>query len=373
MKMLFYHPVPILQNASSASGIRPAKMIRAFRAAGFDVDEVCGYSAERKAAIIEVKKKISQGTKYDFAYGENTTLPFAMNDPSHFPRNPFLDYSFWIWLKKQKIPFGCFYRDVYWRFPELRKGQDFPKWALPLPFHYLDMLFLKMTCSKLFLPSSEYAKFLPFDFKEEQISTLPPGCEIEKNISKKNFSIVGNKLNLFYVGGVTPPIYDISPMLDFFNFQRGHNVGLTLCCRETEWKKLLERKIYGRFNLTSISIIHKKGKELNEYWTSASVFLALWQKNKYRDFAVPFKIFEVLGYGLPIITTFGTASGHFVEANNFGWAIEPTSHDLSILIKKLTAKPDLIQEKRESILANQKNYTWNARIQNVVDSLLRKE
>ncbi|NLE27464.1 MAG: glycosyltransferase [Clostridiaceae bacterium] len=361
MRIIFYHPAPIKENATSASGIRPAKMLNAFRTAGFEVDEVCGFGAERKVAINAIKKKVNQGIHYAFAYGENTTLPFALNEPSHFPLYPFLDYSFWYWLKQHNIPFGCFYRDFYWRFPEFRKGIAFHKWSVPLPFHFADIAFLTKTCTKLFLPSEGVASYLPFKNDKKLICALPPGCdEIADNSKDTTSYLDAELLNVFYVGGITPPNYDLSPMFDFFS-QPKEKVNFTLCCREQEWLNIMKNKNYLNFNSEAINIIHKSGDELSPYWSSASVFLSLWGETPYHDFGAPFKFYEALGHGIPIITTRGTAAGDFVDTQGFGWAIEPTAHALASLMDHLLHNPALIKEKKERIRTERHKHTWTER------------
>jgi hypothetical protein len=60
---IFYHPAPIRENATSASGNRPFKMLFAFRNAGFTVDTVCGYPQERANSSHLIKENVAQGIK----------------------------------------------------------------------------------------------------------------------------------------------------------------------------------------------------------------------------------------------------------------------------------------------------------------------
>lgn len=370
MRIIFYHPAPIRENATSASGIRPFKMLSAFKNAGFIVDTVCGYPQERASSIRLIKEKVAQGIKYDFAYGENTTYPFPLSDPYHKLKYLCLDYAFWRWLKKNKIPFGCFYRDIFWRFSAFTKKTSLFKRLVFYFFHYLDVLLLKQYTASLFLPSVEMSPFLPFKFTFDHIQALPPGCEIEEqSIDSLHYS--QETLNLFYVGGILPPLYNLSAVLNFFSTSRT-NSKLTLCCREKEWELVEQKKIYDEFNFREINLVHKQGVDLREYWNSASVFLALWENLQYLDFAVPFKLFEAIGYGVPIITTRDTAAGRIVETNNLGWAIAPTVEEFACLMRKIQNNPKLLEEKRRNILAVRKNHTWEARINKVVEVLIRK-
>ena len=72
--IIFHHPKPILPDAKSASGIRPARMLEAFTSLGFEVDVVAGFSGERKRSIARVLEKMKEGKKYDFLYSEEDDM-----------------------------------------------------------------------------------------------------------------------------------------------------------------------------------------------------------------------------------------------------------------------------------------------------------
>ncbi|MDC4646009.1 hypothetical protein OHV73_19385, partial [Acinetobacter baumannii] len=89
LNIIFHCPFPLDLNAKSASGIRPIKILQAFRDLGCNVDLVTGYSRERRLAINEIKRKIKNGHQYSFVYSESSTMPTALTDPHHLPLNPF--------------------------------------------------------------------------------------------------------------------------------------------------------------------------------------------------------------------------------------------------------------------------------------------
>jgi glycosyltransferase involved in cell wall biosynthesis len=368
MRMIYYYPAPIQENAKSASGIRPRRMLEAFKNIGYTVDCVTGHSKERNEAIKKVKENVKRNIKYDFAYGEDTTLPFAMNDPSHLPLYPFMDYSFWAWMKSNNIPFGCFYRDMYWRFPEYRKGIDFHKWAAPLPFHYLDVYMLKKYASKIFFPTKKCANDLPFELPYSMVEELPPGGKLCDSISVKNFSENGI-LNLFYVGGILPPSYDMKPLIDFVSVT-DLSVSLVICCRENEYKEVITRGIYKNIFSQSIKIIHKSGSELDDFWDISDLFVIMREKARYLKNAMPFKVFEAIGHAIPIIISEGSAAADFVKQYDFGWKIEPTKEELNSLIKSILNNPEILEEKKQSLLAHRNEHTWEARAKHVSETLL---
>ena len=361
-RMIYYYPAPILENATSASGIRPWKMLEAFRSIGYAVDLVSGYSNERQKCIDAVKRNVKNGIKYDFAYGEDTTLPFAMNNPSHIPFSPFMDYAFWAWMKRNDIPFGCFYRDMYWRFPEYRKGLAFHKWAVPLPFHYLDIVMLKNLCKAIFFPCVRCAEDLPFKIPESQAFALPPGCENEEINIDKQIGVWDkqNPLKLFYVGGILPPSYDIAPVVNFAAITN-LPIELTICCREKEFKQALSDGIYKKIDSPTIKVVHESGAGLRRYWEESDIFIVLREKARYLRNAMPFKVSESIGWGLPIIISTGSAAADMVREYDFGWTIEPREEDLYNIILSIINDHRVLENKRSNMLEKRSEFTWKAK------------
>ena len=61
MRCIFHVPMTISDQPKSGSGIRPLKMLQAFRDIGYDVSVVMGNGKERKKAIQNIKKEIRKG------------------------------------------------------------------------------------------------------------------------------------------------------------------------------------------------------------------------------------------------------------------------------------------------------------------------
>ena len=89
--MVFCHPLPVPQNALSGSGVRPRRMLNAFREIGFEVEEITGYSRDRHRSARRLLDEIARGRRIDFAYAESATTPHALSDSHHYPRRPLLD------------------------------------------------------------------------------------------------------------------------------------------------------------------------------------------------------------------------------------------------------------------------------------------
>ena len=62
MKIIYHTPVPLNPNSSVGCGIRPIKMLEAFKNIATDVTVVAGNASERRASINKIKNelKISQ-------------------------------------------------------------------------------------------------------------------------------------------------------------------------------------------------------------------------------------------------------------------------------------------------------------------------
>ena len=102
-RCIFHHPAPIADSPNVGSKLRPNRMLQALRTIGYEVDEVTGYSEERKEKIEKIKKNIKDGIIYDFVYAENSNDPIALADADHIPRHPFMDIAFFRFCRKNQI------------------------------------------------------------------------------------------------------------------------------------------------------------------------------------------------------------------------------------------------------------------------------
>lgn len=107
-KCIFHYPGPIQDSPVTGSGVRPRKMLEAFYTLGFDVTVVSGYSRERKKIMRQIADNMSSGVKYEFVYSESTTMPTALSDEDHLPRNPFMDEFFLGYCKRIMFQLDCF-------------------------------------------------------------------------------------------------------------------------------------------------------------------------------------------------------------------------------------------------------------------------
>ena len=359
-KCIFHYPSPVKSNPSSGSEVRPSRMLNAFKNLGYDVYAVTGYSQERAKKIKELFARIAKGEEYDFVYSENTTMPTALSDKDHVPRHPIMDDLFLRRCRKEGIPVGLFYRDAYWQFPLYKEAVS---WYIPLvtiPLYKHELRSYRNNTDVLFVPSNEFARAIGYKGNYQE---LPPGGD-EVNAEDK-YERNDDCINIFYVGGVNG-LYDITIPTKVIS--ELPNVRLTICCRKTEWdanselRKLIENK-------NNIRVIHKIKSELESYYKEADLTMALFERNEYRDLAMPVKLFEYIGYGKPVIVTRGTAAGRYILENNAGWAIDFEAGEFKELLCKLVENREEIIKKTDNVRAIMDKNTWTARAASVVENL----
>lgn len=361
-KIIFHHPLPLNPNATSASGIRPLRMLEAFKSLGYQVDVVSGYSAERKAAIKAIKKNIKSGIKYDFIYSESSTMPTVLTDPHHLPLHPLLDFSFFRFCKKHNVKTGLFYRDIYWLFESYSKNLSWIKSTVAKLAYRYELYFYNQYLEKLYLPSMAMGDHIPIVSATKHLA-LPPGHDITKNKSQYVHKVKSrDKLIIFYVGGMIG--YNMHTLVEVINNR--DDVELIICTRLNEWNAVSPEYPVLKGN---IKIIHKIGEEMVQILQSTDLVSVYVKPEEYRDFAVPFKLFEYLGNRKPIIASQGTLAGNFVSDNGIGWTIPYNENDLNALLDNLVSNPDLIADVTKKMDGIAENNTWQARAKQVVKDL----
>lgn len=363
MNIIFHCPFPLSPQSTSASGIRPIKMLEAFRELGFHVDVVSGYSKERQKAVKQVERKITSGFEYQLVYSESSTMPTVLTDPNHLPLRPFLDACFFRTCQKNRIPIALFYRDIYWRFESYNKNLSFFKRNISKACYYFDLWVYKTYINRLYLPSLEMGKYIPC-VPKCVMGSLPPGHEVDlkkvNNQSKKS-----SGLNIFYVGGMSDH-YQMHKL--FSSIAKNNNdITLTVCTRQSEW--LSVKSTYP--NLTSnIQIIHKHGKEMVAHLLAADIVSIFVKPQEYWRFAEPFKLYEYLGYEKPIIVSQGTLAGSFVDKYKLGWSIPYEDEAICNLLEFLHKNPEEIDKIKQNMSKFSQCHSWRSRAEKVVSEVL---
>lgn len=350
--MIFHAPFDVgAYHSKSASGIRPQRMLEAFRDAGFDVFLVTGGVRERKVAIAEVKRQIRNGDVFDFVYSESTTKPHIFTGRYQYPLNPFFDYAFFRFCRKNNVPVSLFYRDVYWRFKEFREDLGVVKANILRPFYIYDLLQYKRAIDVLYVPSDGYAEQIPSGLRPPT-ALLPPGGEIVGEVKEVPSQ------SLLYIGGLGSH-YTMHEA--FSAVADDPTLSLTVCTREPEWD-LVEESYQSAAN---ISVVHKSGQQLDSLYEEARYCLIFMESSEYRKFAVPFKLYEYIGRGKPIIASSGTYAGKVVEELGVGWTIPYDAQALADLLHRIENEPGEYRETLTRLRLTREENTWEKRAQQV--------
>jgi glycosyltransferase involved in cell wall biosynthesis len=363
---VFHHPGPVAPNGRAGSQVRPWQLLQAFREEGYDVVPVVGHGAERRQQIEAVYHALSSGRRISFVYSESRSIPTLLTEPYRIPRFPLMDFRFLRAMREAKVPVGLFYRDVFWRFDMYRTMLSWPGRAMTIPLYWYDWWWYQRAVDHLFLPSQGMAAHLPTPWPTERLSALPPGIRSLNIAGSTESPRRAEPLQFLYVGGVRPPTYDLTPLLATVRGLPG--VRLTLCCRPEEWEAVGPR--YAAWINNPVNIVHRTGEELRELYAEADLFALLREPHGYLDFAVPVKLFESVGYGLPILTLAGTEAARMVDQYELGWVVGDTA-SIRPLVEKLRGNPSLLTEKRLAVSRVQDQHSWGARVREIVRTLGR--
>jgi glycosyltransferase involved in cell wall biosynthesis len=338
-------------------------MVQAFQQMGFRVIEVSGHARARVAQMGKALAELRSGGRIDFAYSESHTLPAYLTDPHHLPLHGDADYRFLGELRRCGVPVGLFYRDIHWRFEAHRHHNVWWKRAYMRPFFEFEWRRILATVDHLFLPALGMATHLPTAWPGDRMSPLPPGAPIPDTATWDDLpSDKHARFRLIYVGGVSPPLYDLTPLFDAVRHVR--DVDVRICCREEEWAR--ERDRYSVPD--QIEIVHARGDALREHYAWADIAAIVWRPNTYLRFAMPVKLFEALGFGVPVITTSGTATADFVRNEGIGWIVDRTE-DLAEQLNALRQFPADLDRVRCNTLHVRRRHDWPARAAEVAHQL----
>lgn len=354
-EMIFYYPSKASMAEDSGEKIRPLSIILAFEEIGFKVHKVIGDVVERKKIINNLKKGILLGKiKPAFVYIESTNLPLPLSTAGQKIPSFCLDLNFLYWIKRRGVRISLFYRDIYWKFDHWWKRQGIIRGCLIWPFYYYELYQYVKIADLIFCPSAEFREIIHKFRKSSQCALLPPGCTIHSDLPLPKFNTF---LNLFYVGGCRPPIYDLSVLLIACKKLKKY-VHLTICTRREEWIK--SRWFYEGCLGNNVRIVHETGLALKERYLSSHISMMAINKDEYRALMMPLKLFEAIGYNRPIIAGAKSAAGRFVKENGIGWV---TNEDVKGLTKTLEMirQFSMFSQVVQNIKRIQPEHTWQAR------------
>ena len=363
-RCIFYRTLAIDPGSRIGSGLRPAKLLAAFQGRGYEVDVVAGNARQRIAAIDAVKRKMAAGTEYDFFYAEPPTTPVALNESHHLPTHPLMDYRFMAYCHSRGIPVILFYSDVQWRLRDYPRQVGWPKYLAALPFFHLDLFVYRKVVDAWLVPHrgmlAQIASWAPSVRSWESI----PGFDPLETPPPRAAAAPGAPLRLFYVGGVEPPVYDLTPLLRGSAWAAGHGLRheLTICCRQPEW--LRRPASYEPYLGAHVKVVHNANRqELLELYTAQDIAVMPYGTTN-SDWAMPIKFPEAIGMGLPILAGRATAVGRVVEEQGIGWTLRDSENDLHDALGAVDRAE--LERVRSNVIRVRPSYEWAERAREIV-------
>ena len=361
-RMIFHHPLPLIADAASASGIRPVQMKRAFEELGYEVWEVTGYTPERARLAADVRYAVRCGVRFDFCYSESSTMPMTMTNPTHLPVRPFLDLRFFRMLRGNGVPVGQFLRDIYWVFPAYRESLSFPKLQAALAAYEWDMRTLRRHTDRVFLPSLKVGEYI--NLGNVPVSALEPGHGHAEPLPGPE-----KGASLFYVGGIGPgyKLHELFAGVKRAWEEKNLDVHLIVCLRPEEWDAVEHE--YAQWACPAIEVGHGHGNGLREYFERSNIAAIVVDLDEYWKLGVPVKLYEYIGAGKPVMVTKGSLVGDMVERMELGWTVDNSPDAVVELLERLANDPQEIQQVRARVLAQRDAHTWRERARQAVEEL----
>ncbi len=210
-------------------------------------------------------------------------------------------------------------------------------------------------------PLADMATALPVPWSSNRLTALPPGCPEPQLAARKADP---GLLQVLYVGSVIPPLYNLSSLLEAVRQVDG--VLLTVCCPPSERQRAFAG--YSGLLDTRVQVLHEHGVVLDERYRSTDLAIVVLGPNEYHKFAMPLRLFEAVGYGLPVVAAAGTAVGNLVRDENLGWTISSTERFVE-LRRRLRANPSMVEQRRVAVSAARARHTWRVRAHKVAEVL----
>ncbi len=364
-RCLFHIPLAIDPRGAVGSRVRPLGMISGFEEIGYQVDTIWGQAAERERSIEAVKRNVEAGVQYDFLYSESSTMPTILTENNHLPSHPFLDFGLFRFCQRAGMPIGLFYRDVHWRFEQYRQHVSWYKRAVTVPLYHLDLWAYRHWVDVLFLVHLKMLRYVRFWPHQKPVCELPHGGKI---VELDPVPPPG-QLRLFYVGGVLPPLYDVSNLLEGVHqaVHWGVDVHLTICCPKDQWQSRPES--YAAWTGDWLTVVHVSGESLRALYQEHHIAMVYLVPPPYFDFAMPVKVPEATGFGRPLIAVEPTAVADFVKQEGCGWTVSSDPTSLADLLRQLQADPSLIEEKTKTVQDIRHEHTWAKRAEKAASIL----
>jgi len=329
--LILYITYVSFDQAFSGSSVRPQKMYRAMTQEGHTVKLLSGSQnrdrrRERWEAVAEVSRWM-EDHRPDVCYIESPVYPILWGFDRRLIRR----------VHRMGVPIGYFYRDFYWKFPDLYpRRRDL---IGSLKERYLDMLqvktdrLLEQCADIVYFPSMAAAAMFSFG----DMRALPPAGE------PGLLQSVGEKNTCIYVGGLSGA-YGGETLLRAFSILNSgeERYPLLLVCREKEWRAVSPELKRGDW----LEVHHTSGSGLLPLYERASLAVLPVQRTAYTDVAVNIKFFEYMSYGLPVASTDVTAIADLVKKNGVGSVSQGDPESMAANIRAMLADEEQMERWR---------------------------
>ena len=363
-RLLYLTYIPLEEDPSSGSAVRPLKMKEALENQDIEVRTFGGISNDlslRRRTLTRIKGLLNDW-KPDACYIEPPSGPFFY----------FGDVMLIKKLHRMGVPTSLFYRDAYWKYPEyseenelslvqrvkrfIVKGMQIHQWNV-----------FRKNIDLLYFPSKTMAR----EFECPHKDTLPPGGFVADVEEKKKLS---DPLQCIFVGGAAR---NHGTQLTIASFaalnESGIRAKLIYVCPEDQWTRVaIDTKSYRDW----LEVVHTSGDQnLKPLYERADIAILTAPRSFYRDFAVPIKLFEYMSYLKPMLVTDCTETARVVEENRVGWITKDDVASIVAKLEELCDHPQEIISVREHMKEAREKNLWDCRAKKVIRDLeqIRKQ
>ncbi len=348
--------------SESGSQVRPQKMYQAFKNIGCSVllvngDDFINHNNKHHHKCVQKANKWLNDHKPDICYVENSTHPlFRLEDRKLIKR-----------VKSMGVPVGYFYRDAYYRYPELygptQNIKDFLKYYSLLPLFYRDEKLTRKYVDVLYFPSEGACEF----FQHNNPKALPPAGEMKDVVKSPR------KQTSLYIGGIMGG-YGFPDLIETYKILNKDGIyPLIICCRKDELGKLnLTAEILNK-KYSWINVVHASGSNLSKYYCMSDLCVVPKINDAYNDIAVNIKFYEYLSYGKPFIARPSKdAMKIFKESNAAIFTRDYTIESLVEAVRDFFKSEDKQERMSQAAIEFiRRGNTWEDRAKEVCNDLMK--
>jgi glycosyltransferase involved in cell wall biosynthesis len=243
-----------------------------------------------------------------------------------------------------RVPVSIYIRDAYPKFREFRENISWYQVPLYWGWHVSVYLF-HFFATRTYYPTGALAAL----FSPRRGDLLPPGAEIRPDM----FSESSN--NMLYAGGISKH-YGMDIMLRMMQEIRKNNANITLYILNARVEESEEMKNHG------VKVF--RGNMADLAGTGLQFFLALSprERTEYNNLALPVKIFDYIGAGLPVLVSECDEQAGFIKESGYGMVCNASGADFARSVMELLGDRKKLLAFHQQIKADvPKSHSWLVR------------